>query len=187
MQYRDKQTEFAAYRMLMAFGNAGIDMLLILLVAVLNPQISSYAMCLVCLLVAAGTLAFQVHVDHTLIFTGQYLQEDGDSLFASIGIFGLGFGRKYHRREKKVNAYRYHYIDHVRDVAVKPFGIRVKADVYTATSNDIDVDETIYETPGAMKRLLTDQGKKRSVVFRIEHNLEEAEEERLLKKLESLR
>jgi hypothetical protein len=187
MQYRDKPTEFAAYRMLMAGINVGIDMLAILLVAVLMPQIDSYAMCLLCLVVAVLTLAFQIHVDHTLIFTGQYLWEDGASLYASIGIFGLGFGRKHHRSKKTVNSYRYHYIDRVRDVAVKPFGIRVKADVYTATSKEIDVDETIFETPGAMKKLLVDHGKKKSVVFRIEHNLLETEEERLLSRLDDLR
>lgn len=187
MQYNDKPTEFAAYRMLLCGVNVGIDLVIIMLIAVIFPQINSYAMCAVGFIVAAGTLAFQIHVDHTLIFTGQYLCEDGDSLFASIGIFGLGFGRKHHRSAKSVNSWRYHYIDKVRDVAVKPFGIRVKAEVYTATSNDIDVDETIFETPGEMKKLLTKEGKKKNVVFRIEHNLEDGEEDRLLRKLESLR
>jgi glycerophosphoryl diester phosphodiesterase len=173
--------------MLLVGINVGIDMVLILLVAVLVPQISSYAMCGIGLLVALATLVFQVHVDHTLIFTGQYLREDGKALYASIGIFGLGFGRKYHRSKKSVDSYRYHYIERVRDVAVKPYGIRVKAEVYTATSNEIDVDETIFDTPGALKTLLKEQGKKKNVVFRIEHNLEEREEKRLLRKLESLR
>jgi hypothetical protein len=186
MQYEDKPTEFAAYRMLLVGANVGVDMVLILLVAVLMPQINSYAMCLICLIVAAATLVFQVHVDHTLIFTGQYLWDDGEALVASIGIFGLVFGRK-RRQNRTINSWRYHYIDHVRSVDVKPFGIRVKADVYTATNMQLGVDETIFETPGAMHQLLVDQGKKKRMVFRIEHNLVEREEERLLKKLDGLR
>jgi hypothetical protein len=74
----------------------------------------------------------------------------------------------------------------VKAIDVKPFGIRVKADVYTATSMDVDVDKRIYNTPGTMKNLLVTQGKKKRVVFRIEHNLMETEEKRLLKKLNSL-
>jgi hypothetical protein len=185
MQYRDKPTEFAAYRMLLAGANVGIDMVIVLFIAVMFPQINSYVMCLIGLVVAAATLVFQIHVDHTLIFTGQDLVDDGGSLIASIGIFGLGFGKK-HFQNKSINSYRYHYIDHVKAVDVKPFGIRVKADVYTATSMDVDVDKRIYDTPGTMKKLLVDHGKKKRVVFRIEHNLMETEEKRLLKKLNSL-
>jgi hypothetical protein len=144
-------------------------------------------MCLICLVVAAGTLAFQIHVDHTLIFTGQYLWEDADSLVASIGIFGLGFGRRHHRSQKTVSSWRYYDIEHVRDISVRPFGIRVKADVYTATSSALDVDETMFETPGTMKQLLATKGKKKRVTFRIEHNLLETEEARLLDKLNGLR
>jgi hypothetical protein len=51
---------------------------------------------------------------------------------------------------------------------------------------DVDVDKRIYNTPGTMKNLLVTQGKKKRVVFRIEHNLMETEEKRLLKKLNSL-
>jgi hypothetical protein len=51
---------------------------------------------------------------------------------------------------------------------------------------DVDVDKRIYDTPGTMKKLLVDHGKKKRVVFRIEHNLMETEEKRLLKKLNSL-
>jgi hypothetical protein len=185
MQYRDKPTELSSYRMLLAGINVIIDLVVVMVVAVIMPQIDSYAMCTICLVLAVATLAFQIHVDHTLIFTGQNLRDDGGSLIASIGIFGIGFGKK-HFQNKSVNSYRYHYIDHVKAVDVKPFGIRVKADVYTATSMDVNVDKTVYDTPGTMKKLLVDHGKKKRVVFRIEHNLMETEEKRLLMKLDSL-
>jgi hypothetical protein len=185
MQFRDKPTEFSSYRMLLAGINVIIDLVVVMAVAIIMPQIDSYAMCSICLVMAVATLIFQIHVDHTLIFTGQNLVDDGESLIAAIGIFGLGFGKK-HFQNKSIDSYRYHYIEHVKSVDVKPFGIRVKADVYTATSRDVDVDKTVYDTPGAMKKLLTSNGKKRRVVFRIEHNLMETEEKRLLKKLDSL-
>lgn len=185
-QFQDKGTEFAAYRMLLVGVNVILDMLIILLVAIAVPQINSYVMCLICLIVGVATLVFQVRIDHTLIFTGQFLVEDGAALYVIIGIFGLGFGKR-HRRNRKIKSYRYYYLEHVRDVANKPFGIRVKADVYTATNAEVNVEKDIFDTPGAMRKILMEQGKKRSVVFRIEHNLAQREEARLLKTLDRLK
>lgn len=185
-QFQDKGTEFAAYRMLLVGVNVVLDMLIILLVAIAVPQINPYVMCLICLIVGVATLVFQVRIDHTLIFTGQFLVEDEDSLYVVIGIFGLGFGKR-HRRNRKINSYRYYYLDHVRDVVNKSFGIRVKADVYTATSADVNVEKDIFDTPGAMKKLLLERGKRRSAVFRIEHNLARTEEARLLETLDRLK
>ena len=63
----------------------------------------------------------------------------------------------------------------------------MKADVWTAGNNIIDADQSVFGTPGAMKQLLMEQGKKKTVVFRIEHNLTEKEETRLLKELYNLK
>lgn len=185
-QYQDKGTEFAAYRMLLAGINVAADMLIVLLTAVALPQISAFAMCALCLAVILLTLVFQIRIDHTLIFTGQFLVEDGEALYAVIGIFGLGFGRR-HRQKRKINSYRFFYLDHVERVDNRSFGIRVKADVYTATTGSVNVDKEIFNNPGAMKKLLMEQGKKRSTVFRIEHNLTDREEKRLLQKLDHLK
>lgn len=185
-QYQDKRTEFAAYRMVLAGVNVGLDMLIVLLTAIALPQISAYAMCLLCLIVAVVSLLFQIHVDHTLIFTGQFLIEDGEELYAAIGITGLGFGKR-HRQNRRIHSYRYYYLDKVKSVNLKTFGIRVKADVYTASNEAVNIDKNIFEVPGAVKKLLMEQGKKKTVVFRIEHNLTDREEARLLEKLESLK
>lgn len=185
-QFQDKKKEFAAYRMLLAGVNLVLDMAIVLSAAILVPQMSAFAMCLICFVVAAGSLIFQIRIDHTLIFTGQFLVEDGDSLYAVIGTFGLGFGRR-HRRKRQVNAYRYYYMDSVRETVNRSYGIRVKADVWTAGNNIIDADQSVFGTPGVMKQLLMEQGKKKTVVFRIEHNLTEKEETRLLKELYNLK
>lgn len=185
-QFKDKRTEFAAYRMLMAGLNLILDMLVVLLVAAAMPQISSFAMCFVCLVIIAASLVFQVHIDHTLIFTGEFLIEDTEALYAVIGCFGLGFGKR-HRKNRKINAYRCHYIHNVKKVDNRSFGIRVEAEVYMSSDTPANTDKTIFDIPGAMKRLLMEQGKKKRVVFRMEHNLTESEEKRLLQKLESLK
>lgn len=185
-QFQDKSKEFAAYRMLLAGVNLVFDMVAVLAAAVLMPQMSSFTMCLICFAVIAASLVFQIRIDHTLIFTGQFLAEDGESLYAVIGTFGLGFGRR-HRRKRRVDTYRYYYIDRVREARNRPFGIRVKAEVYTASSSAIDVVQSIFDTPGAMRRILMEQGKKKTVLFRIEHNLKETEETRLLNKLDDLK
>ncbi|MDO4305425.1 MAG: hypothetical protein Q4C77_01210 [Eubacteriales bacterium] len=185
-QYQDKSTEFAAYRMLLAGVSVAVDLLIVLLTAIAVPRISAYAMCALCLAVIVLTLAFQIRIDHTLIFTGQFLVEDGKALYAVIGTFGLGFGKR-HRQKRKINSYRFYYLDRVEKVDNRPFGIRVKADVYTATTGSVNVDKEIFNNPGAMKKLLMEQGKKRSTVFRIEHNLTDREEKRLLQKLDCLK
>lgn len=185
-QYQDKKTEFAAYRMMLAGVNLGLDMLIVLSAAIAFPQISSYAMCLICLAVAVITLVFQIHIDHTLIFSGQFLVEDGEALYAAIGIAGLGFGKR-HRQNRRIHSYRHYYIENVKNVDRRSFGIRVKADVYTASDETVNADKDIFEHPGSMKRLLMEKGKKKTAVFRIEHNLTDSEEARLLEKLESLK
>lgn len=185
-KYQDKKTEFAAYRMMLAGVNLGLDMLIVLSAAIAFPKISSYAMCLICLVVAVITLVFQIYIDHTLIFSGRSLVEDGEALYAAIGITGLGFGKR-HRQNLRIHSYRYYYIENVRNVDIRPFGIRVKADVYTASDETVNADKDIFEIPGSMKRLLMEKGKRKTAVFRIEHNLTDNEEARLLEKLESLK
>lgn len=185
-QYQDKSTEFAAYRMLLAGVNVAAAILIVLLTVIAIPEISSFAVCTLSLVVIICSLVIQIRIDHTLIFTGQFLVEDGEALYAVVGIFGLGFGRR-HRRNRKVNSYRFYYLDRVEKVDRFSFGIRVKADVYTAVSGKVDVDKALFDIPGAMKKLLMEQGRKRSVVFRIEHNLTEPEEKRLLQELDLLR
>lgn len=185
-QYQDKGTEFAAYRMLLVGLSVAADMLIVLVTAIAVPDISAFAMCALCLVVIFLTLVIQIRIDHTLIFTGQFLVEDGKALYVVIGTFGLGFGKR-HRRKRKINSYRFFYLDRVKQMDNRPFGIRVKAEVYTANNGMVSADKEIFNTPGAMKKLLMEQGKKRSVVFRIEHNLTEREEKRLLQKLDRLK
>lgn len=184
--FQDKRTEFAAYRMLMVGVNLIFDMIVVLLIAVLVPQISSVTMCCICLITIVASLVFQVHIDHTLIFTGEFLIEDTEALYAVIGCFGLGFGKR-RRKNKKINAYRCHYIHKVKKIDNRPYGIRVEAEVYMSADTPVNTDKTIFDDAGAMKAILLEQGKKKRVVFRIEHNLTEEEEKRLLKKLEILK
>ena len=59
-QFQDKKKEFAAYRMLLAGVNLVLDMAIVLSAAILVPQMSAFAMCLICFVVAAGSLIFQL-------------------------------------------------------------------------------------------------------------------------------
>lgn len=184
-QYKDKGTEFSAYRMLLAGVSIAADMLIVLAAAVAAPQMDVYVMCVLCLAVIIVTLVLQIRIDHTAVHSGEFLIEDGKEFYVAAGIAGVGFG-KHHRQNRRIRSYRFSCLDCVKKVDNFPFGIRVKAEVYTATTSTVHVDKEIFEIPGAMRKLLEEQGKKKTAVFRIEHNLKKCEEERLLHKLESM-
>ena len=184
--YKDKDREFDKYRMVLLARSVAIVLVLIIAVTVCFPNISQLFLCLICFVVTLCAFAYHIQVDRTLIHTGQFLIEDGQALYIVIGTFGLGFGRKYHHSEKHVSVYRYSYVFDVKKIKQYSFGIALKAKVYTATSRDIDAGREVFDQPGEMKRLLLENGKKRTVLFRIEHNLLPKEESRLIRHLEYL-
>ena len=184
--YKDKDTEFPAYRMFLIGRSVVFVIAASVLAASLIPNIGQYTINF--LLLGFTLIAFlgQIRIDNTLLRTGQFLAEDGEALYAVIGILNLGFGRKHHNSERRVTAYRYSYIYGVKKISRYPFGIGLRLKVYTATSKELDTGKKILKEPGELKRLLMEKGKKRTVLFRLEHNLRPSEEERLLKYLNSL-
>lgn len=185
-RYQDKSTEFAAYRMLLAGINIAADILIVLITGITAPQIHPIAMCMLCMGLILVTLVLQIHIDRTYIFTGQFLAEDEKNLYAVISISGLKFVKRRYQRQQ-INHYRFFYFDCINKVENYPFGIRVNADVYTAATNEADLEIEMLNTPDAVKKILIGEGKKKKVVFRIEHNLRESEERRLLSNLVSLK
>lgn len=184
--YKDKDKEFDAYRMALLGRSVGVVLALIIAVTACFPNMPQLLMCLVCLVATLCAFVYHILADRTLVHTGQFLIEDGEALYIVVGTFGLGFGRSYHRSEKHISVYRYSYIYGVKKIKQYPFGIALRAKVCTATSKDIDAGREVFDSPGEMKRLLLDKGKKRTVLFRIEHNLLPEEEERLIQNLQSL-
>jgi len=166
--------------------SVGVVLALIIVVTVCFPNIPQLLLCLVCLIATLCAFAYHILADRTLIHTGQFLIEDGQALYIVVGTFGLGFGRRYHNSEKHVSIFRYSYVYGVKRIRQYPFGIALKAKVYTATSRDIDAGREVFDSPGEMKRLLLDKGKRRTVLFRIEHNLLPEEESRLIRQLQAL-
>ena len=183
--YEDKQTEFAAYRMFLLGINVAVMMAAVLVTAVCFPDISQLAMCTVCFVLILASLIFQLRLEYTTVLSGQFLIEDGEILYVVAGIFGLGFGKKHHQN-KRIRAYRYYSIEHVKSVKVTSFGIRVAAEVWTATNAKAPLTDETFDTPGEARRILTEHGKRKKKVFRIEHNLLPSEEKRLLQTLKGL-
>ncbi|MCD8077917.1 MAG: hypothetical protein LUE63_06015 [Lachnospiraceae bacterium] len=185
--YEDKDTEFAAYRMVQIGMNVGVVLVAVIAVAAAVPDISGIAMSALCLVLTLAALVHQIRLDRYHILSGEFLVEDGRALYIVIGEFGLGFGRAYHRQnQKRLKAYRYFCVTNVRSVKVYPFGIRLKAEGLTATSREAVLDENTFATPGAAKKILEQNGRRKTQVFHIEHNLKPAEEQRLLRRLEGL-
>ena len=183
--YEDKRTEFAAYRMVLLGINVAVMMAVVLLAAVFFPDISQITMCAVCLALILASLVLQIRLEYTTVSSGRFLVEDGEALYVVVGIFGLGFGKRHHQN-KRVRSYRFYCIDRVRSVKVMPFGIRVAANVWTATSADASLTDETFDTPGAARQILMEHGKRRRKIFRVEHNLLPAEEQRLLQTLAKL-
>ena len=184
--YKDKDTEFPAYRMFLIGRSVVFVIAAAVLAAVLIPNIGQYTINF--LLLGFTLIAFlgQIRIDNTLLRTGQFLVEDGEALYTVIGILNLGFGKKHHNSERRVTVYRYSYIYGVKKITRYPFGVGLRLRVYTATGKELDTGKKILKEPGALKRLLMEKGKKRTVLFRLEHNLTPSEEERLLNYLERL-
>ena len=178
--------ERPAYRAALLGRNVGIMMLAVIIVAAAFPQINPYAMSLLCLALILAAFVYHLGVDRTLILSGQFLRDDGEALYTVIGTFNLGVGRR-HFQNKQIRLLRYCVLEKVKMVKEYPFGIAVRAEVFTATSKDISVTDEVFQTPGAMKALLEEKGKRKTVLFRVERNLTEESERALLERLRALR
>lgn len=183
--YRDKGGSPSAYRAVLMLRTVGVLMLAVAAIAAVFPQIDALMFSLVCLVLIVPALVYQIRLDNTLIHTGNAFVDDEAQLYVVVGSFNLGFGRSHHMR-KQVMSYRVSCIQKVRSVKEYPFGIAVKAEVWTASSKQFELDEDDFDTPGLMLERLKAFGKKRTVRFRLERCLTEKDEKALLSRLQEL-
>lgn len=183
--YQDKTGASSAYRAMLMFRTVGVLMLAVAVTAAVFPQISALAFSVVCLVLIIPALVYQIRLDSTLIHTGRALADDGACLYVVAGTFRLGFGRRHHMN-KQVSSYRISCIQRVKGIRMYPFGIAVRAEVWTASSKRFDIDEDLFDTPGAMRETLTRAGRKKTVLFRLERSLRPQDESRLLERLRGL-
>lgn len=185
--YRDKYPVSSRYRAVLMFRSVGIAMVIVVITAFFFPDDDGFykvaGAAAVCALLA---LIYQMHADHTLIHTGEFLVDDGKYLYVMLGSFNFGFGRSHHMR-KTIKSHRVFYLQEVKGIKEYPFGIAVRASAYVGSDKKLELSEELFNTPGAMMELLMEKGKKKTVLLRIERSLQEEDENLLLKRLESMK
>lgn len=184
--YQDQGGAPSAYRAVLMFRTVGVLMLAVAVIAAAFPQINALAFSLICLILIIPALAYQIRLDSTLIHTGRALVDDGASLYVVIGAFNFGLGRRHHMN-KRISSYRVSCIRQVKRIRTYPFGIAVKAEVWTASSKRLDLNRDLFDTPGAMEETLAQAGRRKTVLFRLERGLRSQDEARLLERLRGLK
>ena len=181
--YTDKQYMTSKYRAAIMFRTVGIIIVIVAIAGFAFPYDGGFIVCAVCgVMIIAGFL-YQILIDRTIVYSGTWLVDDGKYLYTMVGAFNFGFGRSHHYL-KTIKTQRVSSIEQVLKVREYAFGIAIKAKVYTKKFDH--VDEELFDTPGAMRDELIAHGKSKTMLFRLERNLEYKSEAKLLDKLERL-
>ena len=178
--YKDKDSMGSGYRAAIMFRTVGIIFAIVAAAGFMFPYDNGVIICSVCAALIIPAFFYQIFVDRTIIFSGEWIVNDGDYLYTVIGAFNMGFGRVHHVR-KQVKVYRVSSIEQVLMVKEYSFGIAIKARVCTEKMEDVDKD--MFKTPGTMRERLKKQGREKVMLFRLERNLLPKEEAKLLAKL----
>lgn len=188
MPYRDKHPVSSMYRAVLMFRSVGIAMVIVVIAAFFFPDDDGfYIIAGVAVVCALGALIYQIRADLTLIHTGELLIDDGKDLYVMLGSFNLGFGRGHHMR-KRVKSHRVYYLKEIKKIREYSFGVAIRAVTYTASDKKLaELDDALFETTGAMKALLEEKGKKKTMLLRLERSLRAEDEAAFLKRLEGMK
>ena len=160
----------SAYRAALMFRTVGVLMLAVIAAAVIFPEIDALTFSILCLVLMVPALIYQIRLDSTLICTDSAFVDDGEDLYVVIGAFSLGFGRSK-KIKKMVKSYRVYWIRAVKRVREFPFGTAVRAEVWTASSKRLSLDEADFHESGAVRQRLEQSGRKKDVLLRLERGV----------------
>ncbi len=187
-QYQDKMSEVSTYRVVLLGIDVAVMIVTVLLIVILFPNINGLFLGLICLVLTVFIFFFQLHQDRYHVTSGQYLIDDGEDFYIIIPIFGLNLARRIRRQPiPKVRSFRYFWVEKVDAVTDHSFGIRLKAEGMTADYVDVHLEKEYFETPGKVREMLEEKGKKKTQVFHIEHNMMPGEERLMLARMEELK
>lgn len=181
--YKDNRYMTSKYRAAIMFRTVGIIVVIVAICGFTVFAEAPFLVCAVCGALIIPGFLYQIYIDRTIVYSGDWIINDGEYLYFAVGAFNFGFGRKHHYL-KTIETERISSVERVLKIKKYGFGIAVKAEVYTKKMDN--VDREIFDEPGAMREKLVEEGKKKTMLFRVERNLQPNEESKLLYKLQRL-